>query len=185
MTANKWGLVATILALVGLGFAAMSINPPFAIPSWVPSIFFVAAGITLLWLIILLRKNKKNKQIEAIKPERELKIGAKVQGVRSYGYYDKAEGTGGKERDKEITVEAILSPSKPTTMSKISLELWGQKFDSETGMHIVETTMILLLVFSHIPNELAINTQNARICALSTDGSEIYSEPFPIIFSGA
>ena len=54
MSANKWGLVATILALVGLGFAAMSTNPPFTVPDWVPYAFFVAAGLVTLWLIILL-----------------------------------------------------------------------------------------------------------------------------------
>ena len=61
MTANKWGLVATILTLAGLGFAAMSTNPLFAVPSWVPIVFFILAGLTLLWLIILLIKDRVKK----------------------------------------------------------------------------------------------------------------------------
>ena len=39
MTTNRWGLVATILALLALGFAAMSTSPPFTVPTWVPVMF--------------------------------------------------------------------------------------------------------------------------------------------------
>ena len=58
MTTNKGRLVATFLTLVALGFAAMSTNPPFVIPSWVPIAFFIAAVATLLWLIILLVRGR-------------------------------------------------------------------------------------------------------------------------------
>ena len=59
MSANKWALLATTLTLVALGFAAMSTNPSFNIPIWVPYTFFIAAAITFLWLITLLIRRKK------------------------------------------------------------------------------------------------------------------------------
>jgi hypothetical protein len=44
MTTVQWTVlgiaVAAILALVPTGFAAMSTNPPFVVPKWVPKIFF-------------------------------------------------------------------------------------------------------------------------------------------------
>ncbi len=57
MNANKWGLVAAILALLGLGFAAMSTN--LLVPTWIPIVFFVSAGLCLLWLIILITQEKQ------------------------------------------------------------------------------------------------------------------------------
>lgn len=51
MNSKQWTvfgiLLAATLALVGLGFAAMSTNPPFIVPEWVPVLFFVAGGIVL------------------------------------------------------------------------------------------------------------------------------------------
>jgi len=58
MTKQKWIVlsVATpvILALVGLGFAAMSTNPPFTVPFWLPTLFFALAGMVTLILVIFL-----------------------------------------------------------------------------------------------------------------------------------
>jgi hypothetical protein len=53
MTANQWALLMVILALLGLGFAAMSTNPSFTIPNWIPTFFFIAAGLMSLWFIVL------------------------------------------------------------------------------------------------------------------------------------
>ena len=50
-------LVGTALALAGLGFGAMSINQPFTTPRWVPIIFFVLAGIILIYSIVYLIYN--------------------------------------------------------------------------------------------------------------------------------
>lgn len=56
MTKRKWITVAIIvpitLALLGLGFAAMSTNSP--LPNWVPAIFFISAGLLAFSLIIYL-----------------------------------------------------------------------------------------------------------------------------------
>jgi len=58
MTTERWTVVGilsgTVLALVGLGFAAMAVNPSYDIPHWVPCSFFALAGIVLLALIIYL-----------------------------------------------------------------------------------------------------------------------------------
>lgn len=54
MTSQKWQLAgwlfAAVLTLIGLGFAAMSVNVPFHVAGWVPLVFFVSAGILLLCL---------------------------------------------------------------------------------------------------------------------------------------
>ncbi|MDD5311466.1 MAG: hypothetical protein PHO26_00325 [Dehalococcoidia bacterium] len=49
---NTVTLVIVILTLVGLGFAAMSTNPLFVVPIWVPVLFFILAGLTILALVI-------------------------------------------------------------------------------------------------------------------------------------
>ncbi len=62
----SFGVVTTIiliiLALVGLGFAAMSTSTHYDIHPWVPILFFVFGGIAFLVLVIYLllsiRKNK-------------------------------------------------------------------------------------------------------------------------------
>lgn len=58
MTKQKWivlAAVATIIfALVGLGFAAMSTNPPFIVPTWVPILFFILAGLATFALVAYL-----------------------------------------------------------------------------------------------------------------------------------
>lgn len=63
MTKQKWivtGIgIPIFLATVGLGFAAMSTNPPFIIPFWLPLLFFILAvfefialGVYLLWAFL-------------------------------------------------------------------------------------------------------------------------------------
>jgi hypothetical protein len=77
MSANKWGLVATILTLLGLGFAAMSINQPFTMPSWVPAAFFVAAGLVFVCLIISLLAHKREHLDELTKALTDAQVSAK------------------------------------------------------------------------------------------------------------
>ncbi|MGD1118162.1 MAG: hypothetical protein ABR886_01580 [Dehalococcoidales bacterium] len=61
-TTKKWILVPTILtlalALIALGFAAMSTSPNFAIPSWLPMVFFTLAGVIIIWLFIYLIRGR-------------------------------------------------------------------------------------------------------------------------------
>ncbi len=58
MTKQKWIATATvsgvILTLIGLGFAAMSTNPPFVIPDFIPWLFFSLASLVTLALIVYL-----------------------------------------------------------------------------------------------------------------------------------
>jgi hypothetical protein len=77
MTANKWGLVVTVLTLLGLGFAAMSINQPFTVASWIPSAFFVAAGLVFLWLVISLLMHKHEHLNELTKALTDAQVSAK------------------------------------------------------------------------------------------------------------
>ena len=55
MTKQKWtvtGIAVTIIiALIGLGFAAMSVNPPFTVPTWVPILFFIIAGLVIITIM--------------------------------------------------------------------------------------------------------------------------------------
>jgi len=74
MSGRKWTifsiLTAIPLGLAGLGFGAMSINPPFMIQGWVPTIFFISAGIllvTALCYLIISMTNKFRKEKEASK----------------------------------------------------------------------------------------------------------------------
>lgn len=54
----KWALVGwlilAIFSLLALGFAAMSTNPLFVVPAWVPCLFFTLAGLVFLGLIAYL-----------------------------------------------------------------------------------------------------------------------------------
>ena len=74
MTTKRWALVAiaatTVLALLGLGFAAMSTNPPFIVPNWVSLVFFVLAGLvalgTVMWLLLTRNKEIKIRNAELL-----------------------------------------------------------------------------------------------------------------------
>ncbi len=80
MTTIKWKIaviiISPLLPLIALGFAAMSTNPSFTIPSWVPLLFFVLAGIDILvvgfYLLfpmirrIRLKQGKRSKMIIAL-----------------------------------------------------------------------------------------------------------------------
>ncbi len=46
--------VPVILALITLGFAAMSTNPPFTVPTWVPTLFFILTGVVTIALVCYL-----------------------------------------------------------------------------------------------------------------------------------
>jgi len=70
MTTKKWTIASIAVAaapgLVGLGFAAMSTNPPFTVPGHIPVVFFVAAGIVVIAAVIYLVAVKKSKLNKAI-----------------------------------------------------------------------------------------------------------------------
>jgi hypothetical protein len=56
-------IITLVLTLVVLGFAAMSTSPPFAVPSWLPIAFFIAAFGVMVWLLVSLvhsRRRRKN-----------------------------------------------------------------------------------------------------------------------------
>lgn len=82
ITAKRWavlGLGVTLaIGFAGLGFAAMSTNPPFAIPEWLPIVLFILAGISLFATAIYLfiirkrktsRRKKSKKQAIETKPQ--------------------------------------------------------------------------------------------------------------------
>lgn len=73
MTGKHWTififLMTTVFVLIGLGFAAMSTNPPFVVSAWVPNAFFIAAAIIFVIAIIFLIysiKNNKNRKVQNI-----------------------------------------------------------------------------------------------------------------------
>jgi hypothetical protein len=78
MTTKKWeissAVIIIVLTLIGLGFAAMSTNPPFQVQEWVPYAFFFAVGILaiglMFWLIwgFLARKAKAQHSGRKIMP---------------------------------------------------------------------------------------------------------------------
>ncbi|MDD5038215.1 MAG: hypothetical protein PHN78_02745 [Dehalococcoidales bacterium] len=64
-------LIGTTLTLIGLGFAAMSTNPAFKVQSWVPYIFFIAAGILFIFAIGYLIHSIVNKRQKKRENERQ------------------------------------------------------------------------------------------------------------------
>ncbi|MDP2743606.1 MAG: hypothetical protein Q8P00_00880, partial [Dehalococcoidia bacterium] len=46
--------ITFILTLVGLGLAAMAVNPPFTVPTWLPMLFFALAGLMSIALVFYL-----------------------------------------------------------------------------------------------------------------------------------
>ena len=61
--ATKRSMIITlVLTLVVLGFAAMSTSPPFAIPSWLPIVFFVAAFGIVIWLLVNLVRSRRRRR---------------------------------------------------------------------------------------------------------------------------
>lgn len=62
-------LITVPLTLVGLGFAAMSTNPPFVVQDWVPMVFFVAAGLSAMVLGIHLFQAKHKVSDDKIEPQ--------------------------------------------------------------------------------------------------------------------
>ncbi len=188
MTANKWGLVATFLALLGLGFAAMSINPPFSIPSYLPAIFFIAAGVVFIWLIVLLIRGKKSKQKEEIL----LELGAKIKSIETYDYYANIFGKN-KSGDKKLTLNLVIAISRPVTLNKIALKVWNDLFDieiqkNEAPFDLIElapltiTRNVTYTAYCNVPSKFAIKTKECQIYALASDNSEYYSLPIEIDF---
>ena len=57
-TTKRWMLVpivlTIILALITLGFAAMSTSATFSMPNWVPQVFFACAFVLIIWLVVYL-----------------------------------------------------------------------------------------------------------------------------------
>jgi len=59
---KRWMIITLVLTLVVLGFAAMSTSPPFAVPSWLPIVFFVAAFGVMVWLFVSLVRSKTRRR---------------------------------------------------------------------------------------------------------------------------
>lgn len=74
-TTKRWMLVPTLLTLsltlIALGFAAMSTNPAFVIPNWLPLVFFIMAGGIIIWLFVYLVSGR-NDDIKLRKKRREI-----------------------------------------------------------------------------------------------------------------
>lgn len=57
-------IITLVLTLVVLGFAAMSTSPPFAVPNWLPVVFFVAAlGVMVWYFVSLVRSRTRRRNI--------------------------------------------------------------------------------------------------------------------------
>lgn len=79
---------------LAIGGLSTYLKPAIGIP-----IFVVLLGIGIWLLIMSYKADKKSKRIESVMPKPELKIGAKVEDIKTAGYYDRAEG-GYLEGDK-------------------------------------------------------------------------------------
>ncbi len=152
------------------------------------------AGVTVfltlyipLWITLIVYLWKKHPKVD--KKMADLKIGAKVNSILTYGYYDRAEG-GGAEGDKKVFVDLVLTPLRPEAISFLALELLGKKYEAKEISILPDRLPLFPLVFQEtisrsvqvdVPKQFAINSKEARIFALA-NGAECRSEPFPINF---
>ena len=179
---NKETISGIAFILLGNGGAGVLAWFGQTILALVLSVLFTVGGIILL--IIAFRIRGKNGK----PPNNDLKIGAKLGEIETFGYCDKALDDGSLKGDKTegnklLKIDIILSPLKPMTLDILALELWGKRFYVEKlpETTIKETSNYMMLFI--VPKEFAIDTKEARIYALAGN-SEWYSEPFPIIFGG-
>jgi hypothetical protein len=102
MSATNWTVVilhvTLILGLLALGFSAMSTNPAFIVPTWVPCLFFIMAGLFLLGLIAYLiyvkvsnRRKTESQDISAFKAGGRGKISVKNADLDGYDNVASAE----------------------------------------------------------------------------------------------
>jgi hypothetical protein len=156
----KWGWVVAILTLLGLGFAAMSTNPPFSIPIWIPIAFFVAAGLATCWLISLLfmdwrhRKRKHEELLEAARnadpavslKDMALKVAEVAEGIDDEVESDSLKLTSMMLTDKAIAIikqRQQLSSNKDKDTPKLphppELEIIyiSSKYGIENGVNII------------------------------------------------
>ena len=126
-----YSVVIAILALLGLGFAAMSTNPSFTVPTWVPYLFFSLAGLVLFWLIAYLcwiwHKDKRTKLLSII--------------VLSAYQSDKPLQKGVINVDVEFNVK---STKLPIRISKIEFWMFGTKFINANSPPVPISQMIEL-----------------------------------------
>ncbi len=125
---------------------------------------------------------------EEIKFKSDLRIGAKLDSIETFGYYDKAFGRHDVKSDltegnKLLKIDIVLSPAKPMTLDTLALELWGKKFYTEKlPEKVIKETSSYKMLFI-VPKELAIDTKEARIYALAGN-SDYYSDLFSIVYGG-
>jgi len=55
---KRWMILTLALTLVTLGFAAMSTSSTFAIPNWLPLVFFIMAVGAVIWLFVSLVRSR-------------------------------------------------------------------------------------------------------------------------------
>jgi hypothetical protein len=176
-----WG--ETIMSLAIGGFSTY-LKPIIGIP-----IFIVMAGIGIWLLIKAYRSEKKMGEIKS-----ELKIGTGSVHVLKARDYDEAFG-GRLQGESRMVTDIILSPSKPMVIQTLSLELWGKHYDAMLTRQVAPFDLIpwtpvtlsetqTFLASFDIPPKTAIDTQDAQIYALTTDGREYHSLPFTITFGG-
>ena len=152
------------------------INQTVAIMLLVIAFLWSSASLTY-WL----KNRRKQTGLETgIKPIVDLKMGAKIEEIRTSGYYDKAEG-GYPEGDKELAIRIAFQPSRSMTLDVLALQLWGERYEAKARPIRTLKKPDNYKVMFHIPRVAAINTENAQIYALAGN-QEWYSEQFPINF---
>jgi len=189
MSANKWALLTTALALAGLGFAAMSTNPPFNVPHWVPSAFFVAAGIAFLWLIILLIRGNISKRLKTeATTTPELIIGAKVVDNPLLSNSEKMGSSLPNYAGTLKTIDIALQIRRPIVVNALVLEIWGQQIETLEYAYLTKfpehTTIRHSDSFKkgfYIPEQYTIDNSEAKIYVLA-NGIEYRSDSFPLKF---
>jgi hypothetical protein len=174
-----WGEIFMSLAIGGI---STYLEPVIGVP-----ILLIMFGIGI-WLLIKAYGSDKNMS----ENKSELKIGTGSIHVSKAGDYDEAFG-GQSPGESRIVADIILSAPKPMVIQILSVELWGKHYDAMLTRqlapfdlipwtHVTLTDTQTFSATFNIPSKMAINTQNARIYALTTGGKEYHSLPFSINF---
>ncbi len=209
-----WSMVSVPLTFVSLlagviSYVVWARKVPPPLPLW--NIGLIVGGALLFLAVSFLAfhrvrverdkykkeaEDKTNELTQLSRPKPDLSIGAKLDHIYTYGYYDKAFINGVQARDegdKKIVLDVVMSPLKPLMLDDLSVEVWGQKYQAmdfdESGLSMPTFPMLYretayTKVYVSIPKQSAINTKEARILALA-NGIEHKSEPFSINFEDA
>jgi membrane protein implicated in regulation of membrane protease activity len=187
---------ATLIGILVLNFTKLLLKEPILF--WFNISFVALSAILFLFSYFAFRevvkereqvkdelsKLKQEQQLKQTEVVRELIIGAKVNHISTYDYYAKAFGQTEFINGKQIIVDVTLFPLKQIKIDSIEIDLFGKPYKAkEPSSMILKDSQSYKFSFD-IPDNEAINTNEAVIRALSAN-TTYPSNPFEVKFMEA